>query len=97
MIPGVGSFGGGMSLGGEGWMRDEFPERYDGSECSFSPYTSNPQLCKSCNRPVTEHTKFLQRLSDKKYAKKRKEMMDLCCREIDAPSGAGNYKMKCSR
>ena len=33
---------------------------------SFHGYTSNPGLCKACNRPTQEHPEFMEYLEDKK-------------------------------
>ena len=77
-----------MSLGGEGWMRDEFPERYHEKPCdSFHPYTSNQQLCK-CGRPVTEHKTFMAKWNAKRdkeeaYELKRAKLLELSGTEID--------------
>ena len=63
---------------------------FDPEKCdNFHGYTSNPQLCKACQRSVTEHKTYMARL-EKKKAKvpaltdaKRKELMDVCTHEID--------------
>ena len=65
---------------------------------SFQGYTSNPQLCKGCNRPVTEHVDFMKRHKEKKrqeqekakqavvdYEKIREKLLELALNEIDAP------------
>ena len=82
-----------MSLGGEGWMRDEFPEKY---ECdSFHPYTTT-WLCKACNGPPQAHKSFMKAHEEKQkkkemaektseYEKKRKKLIELSGTEIDSP------------
>lgn len=68
-------------------------------ECDsfFHGYTTNPMLCKACQRPVTEHKTYMARLEEKKQAKakvkaelekplsdlRRKELIDVCGNEID--------------
>ena len=55
-------------------------------ECdSFNGYTSNPQLCKACQRPVTEHKSFMESLQQKKYEEKRLKLLELSGTEIDPP------------
>jgi hypothetical protein len=51
---------------------------------NFHGYTSNPQLCKGCNRPVGEHLEFMAAHKEKKenkeivdYKKKRNKLIEL--------------------
>jgi hypothetical protein len=89
-----------MIGGGEGWMLDEFGMLDDLSPLpckSFNGYTSNPQLCKSCHRPVIEHVEYMtahkekQAKKDKEkkekeaaaeYAEKREKLIELAGTEI---------------
>ena len=61
-------------------------------ECdTFVPYTSNPQLCKACSKPVTEHKSFMARwnaerqklLAAEEYDKKRERLIELAGTDID--------------
>ncbi len=73
---------------------------------SFHGYTSNPQLCKGCNRPVFEHVEFMKAHNEKvtkkaaaEYEAKRKKLIELSGTEIDAPEemvDIGGVKMPIS-
>ena len=82
-------------IGPDGWNISK-PAKCD----SFSPYTSNPLLCKACDGPVTEHVSYMKRHEEKQkakqakakmpdtdadYDKKRERVLEFARTEIDAP------------
>lgn len=81
-------------IGPDGWPISK-PAKCD----SFSPYTSNPQMCKACNEPVTEHVSYMKRHEEKQariqkakmldvdadYDKKRERVLEFARTLIDSP------------